>query len=70
MATNESYETYEYDVLVIGAGGAGLRAIVAPRLAPRARFSDLAALLAGNGRRARGTGVEGSWRSNSGEAPC
>ena len=28
MATNESYETYEYDVLVIGAGGAGLRAAI------------------------------------------
>ncbi len=28
MATNESYETHEYDVLVIGAGGAGLRAAI------------------------------------------
>src|SRR5213594_4117198 len=28
MATNESYENYEYDVLVIGAGGAGLRAAI------------------------------------------
>ena len=27
----ESYETFEYDVLVIGAGGAGLRAIIAAR---------------------------------------
>jgi succinate dehydrogenase / fumarate reductase flavoprotein subunit len=27
----ENYETYEYDVLVIGAGGAGLRAIIAAR---------------------------------------
>jgi succinate dehydrogenase / fumarate reductase flavoprotein subunit len=26
MATRESYETHEYDVIVIGAGGAGLRA--------------------------------------------
>jgi len=28
MATSESYETHEYDVLVIGAGGAGLRAAI------------------------------------------
>ncbi len=28
MATNPSYETHEYDVLVIGAGGAGLRAAI------------------------------------------
>jgi succinate dehydrogenase / fumarate reductase flavoprotein subunit len=28
MATNETYETHEYDVLVIGAGGAGLRAAI------------------------------------------
>ncbi len=28
MAANESYETHEYDVLVIGAGGAGLRAAI------------------------------------------
>ena len=28
MATNESHETHEYDVLVIGAGGAGLRAAI------------------------------------------
>src|SRR5215470_17344655 len=28
MATRESYETHEYDVIVIGAGGAGLRAAV------------------------------------------
>ena len=27
----ESYETYEYDVLVVGAGGAGLRAVIAAR---------------------------------------
>ncbi len=27
----ESYETFEYDVLVIGAGGAGLRAVIAAR---------------------------------------
>ncbi len=27
----EAYETFEYDVLVIGAGGAGLRAVVAAR---------------------------------------
>jgi succinate dehydrogenase / fumarate reductase flavoprotein subunit len=27
----ETYETYEYDVLVIGAGGAGLRAVIAAR---------------------------------------
>lgn len=27
----ENYETYEYDVLVIGAGGAGLRAVIAAR---------------------------------------
>ena len=27
----ENYETFEYDVLVIGAGGAGLRAIIAAR---------------------------------------
>src|ERR1700709_1008345 len=29
----ENYETFEYDVLVIGAGGAGLRAIIAARQA-------------------------------------
>jgi len=29
--TMETYETYEYDVLVIGAGGAGLRAVIAAR---------------------------------------
>ena len=28
MATNEAYDSYEYDVLVIGAGGAGLRAAI------------------------------------------
>jgi succinate dehydrogenase / fumarate reductase, flavoprotein subunit len=28
MAANETYETHEYDVLVIGAGGAGLRAAI------------------------------------------
>src|SRR5262245_24299951 len=28
MATKESYETHEYDVIVIGAGGAGLRAAI------------------------------------------
>jgi len=28
MATGETYETHEYDVLVIGAGGAGLRAAI------------------------------------------
>jgi succinate dehydrogenase flavoprotein subunit len=28
MATNETYETHEYDVIVIGAGGAGLRAAI------------------------------------------
>src|SRR5262252_8675276 len=28
MATRESHETHEYDVIVIGAGGAGLRAAV------------------------------------------
>jgi succinate dehydrogenase / fumarate reductase flavoprotein subunit len=28
MATNESYETHDYDVIVIGAGGAGLRAAI------------------------------------------
>jgi len=28
MATRETYETHEYDVIVIGAGGAGLRAAV------------------------------------------
>jgi len=28
---NESYETHEHDVLVIGAGGAGLRAAIAAR---------------------------------------
>ncbi|MCS6777333.1 MAG: fumarate reductase/succinate dehydrogenase flavoprotein subunit [Chloroherpetonaceae bacterium] len=27
----ENYETYEYDVLVVGAGGAGLRAVIAAR---------------------------------------
>src|SRR5881275_1662104 len=27
----ENYETFEYDVLVVGAGGAGLRAIIAAR---------------------------------------
>jgi succinate dehydrogenase / fumarate reductase flavoprotein subunit len=27
----EAYETYEYDVLVVGAGGAGLRAVIAAR---------------------------------------
>src|SRR5438128_2696771 len=27
----ESYETFEYDVLVVGAGGAGLRAVIAAR---------------------------------------
>src|SRR5580704_18228981 len=27
----ENYETFEYDVLVIGAGGAGLRAVIAAR---------------------------------------
>jgi succinate dehydrogenase / fumarate reductase flavoprotein subunit len=28
MATSEPYESYEYDVIVIGAGGAGLRAAI------------------------------------------
>jgi succinate dehydrogenase / fumarate reductase flavoprotein subunit len=28
MATGETYETHEYDVIVIGAGGAGLRAAI------------------------------------------
>jgi len=28
MAANETYETHEYDVIVIGAGGAGLRAAI------------------------------------------
>jgi succinate dehydrogenase flavoprotein subunit len=28
MATKESYETHDYDVIVIGAGGAGLRAAI------------------------------------------
>jgi succinate dehydrogenase / fumarate reductase, flavoprotein subunit len=28
MATNEPYDTFEYDVIVIGAGGAGLRAAI------------------------------------------
>jgi succinate dehydrogenase / fumarate reductase, flavoprotein subunit len=28
MATKETYETHEYDVIVIGAGGAGLRAAI------------------------------------------
>ncbi len=28
MATRETYETHEYDVIVIGAGGAGLRAAI------------------------------------------
>jgi succinate dehydrogenase flavoprotein subunit len=28
MATKEAYETHEYDVIVIGAGGAGLRAAI------------------------------------------
>jgi succinate dehydrogenase / fumarate reductase flavoprotein subunit len=28
MATREAYETHEYDVIVIGAGGAGLRAAI------------------------------------------
>ena len=27
----ESYDTFEYDVLVIGAGGAGLRAVISAR---------------------------------------
>jgi len=31
----EAYETFEYDVLVIGAGGAGLRAVIAAREAGR-----------------------------------
>ena len=28
MATSEPYDTYEYDVIIIGAGGAGLRAAI------------------------------------------
>jgi succinate dehydrogenase / fumarate reductase flavoprotein subunit len=28
MATEETYDTYEYDVIVLGAGGAGLRAAI------------------------------------------
>lgn len=31
VAVMENYETYDYDVLVIGAGGAGLRAVIAAR---------------------------------------
>ena len=31
MKLLKDYETYEYDVLVIGAGGAGLRATIAAR---------------------------------------
>ena len=31
MAKLENYETFEYDVLVVGAGGAGLRAVIAAR---------------------------------------
>ena len=31
MAKLQNYETFEYDVLVIGAGGAGLRAVIAAR---------------------------------------
>lgn len=27
----ETYDTFEYDVLVVGAGGAGLRAVIAAR---------------------------------------
>ena len=28
MAMDDRYETHEYDVLVVGAGGAGLRAAI------------------------------------------
>src|SRR5579885_3802234 len=31
VAVMENYETYDYDVLVVGAGGAGLRAVIAAR---------------------------------------
>ncbi len=27
----EAFETFEYDVLIVGAGGAGLRAVIAAR---------------------------------------
>src|SRR5262249_29627652 len=33
MATDNTYDSYEYDVLVIGAGGAGLRAAIEARAA-------------------------------------
>ena len=61
----EPFDTFEYDVLVIGAGGAGLRAVIAAREAgcTRRRRLQVAARQGayghGRGRRGRRAGQHG-----------